>query len=447
MMGAKKRDVNANRELKNMVTGNEFVFDNIEQALDYVLDSEKKSLANDQYRQSPPMVFRPMSSMGMFPSIDGNKPVPLDSLDYPLTAWFNTISDDKFVMTRLFSGRYSLKPNLCNRHYLFRGESEFHSPCKPNLFRNPKQHRFTGELAKGQEMMLLMLSHPLVQLLDIGVELDGKLCQFEMNLLGLTQHYYNKSSLLDLTSDPQVAAFFATTTYDWTSDTYSPILDSHHKPGVLYYYTLDINQDFGVHSDGRKSPLSTIGLQVFPRSGSQKGFLYTHSQNENFNDVPRLNAVRFRHDAIVAKRIFNRFNSGDNLFPDDILMKHWKRTNRDSVILSNRTAMLNRHFNPEMSILQVETELKALGYEILDYKPTFTDTELDEYYAIVQTTDLWQEFCNQIHIPGDVNGKMMEDLLNLPDNPKYCWAFKRDENHVTDYRLGYLMSQFRQCLL
>lgn len=46
-----------------------------------------------------------------------------------------------------------------------------------------------------------------------------------MNLYGLTQHYYNKSCLLDLTSNPQVAAFFATSIYDAKTDSYIPIVD------------------------------------------------------------------------------------------------------------------------------------------------------------------------------------------------------------------------------
>lgn len=113
-----------------MVTGNEYIFDNIDQALEYVLEMEQKTLAADIYRSKPPIIIRP--DLGMHP-------IPVDSLDYPLGAWFNNEADDKFVMTRLMSGRYSLKPNLSNRKILFRGESEFHNPCKPNLFRNNKK--------------------------------------------------------------------------------------------------------------------------------------------------------------------------------------------------------------------------------------------------------------------------------------------------------------------
>ena len=90
-----------------MVTGNEYIFDNIDEAMSYVLDCEKMALRNDIYRQEAPKIWRS--------SPITNPPIPVDSLAYPLSAWFNDVADDKFVITRLKSGRYSLKPNLCHR--------------------------------------------------------------------------------------------------------------------------------------------------------------------------------------------------------------------------------------------------------------------------------------------------------------------------------------------
>lgn len=429
-----------------MVTGNEYIFEDIDQALAYVLDAERKALAADVYRKKAPDVIRPWPGMFNAPAPDRIPIIPVDSLDYPLTAWFNNETTDRFVMTRLKTGRYSLKPNLRNRKYLFRGESEFHNPCKPNLFRKQKQRRFTAELVRGQEMRLLMMTHPLVELLDTGVELCGVVYRFEMNLFGLTQHYYNKTSFLDLTSDPQVAAFFATAKYDWDTDSYSPIVDEMHKPGVLYYYSLDINEDFVEPIRTRKSPLSTIGLQVFPRSGMQKGFLYDLRNNENFNDVPRTYAVRFKHKADIAQRLCDSFDNGEKLFPDDLLMQHWRRCYKDSNVISNRTVLMNKHDNPRMTLQEVEEEICSLGFEIQDYQPAFTSEELNNYYEAVQHKGLWTEFCEQIHIPGDKQGRMMNELINLPNNPKYRWAFERDDSHVTDLNQGFVLREYRECL-
>lgn len=419
-----------------MVTGNEYIFDNIDDALNYVLDTEQRAMTQDAHRQAPPTMVRAYDM----------KMMPVDSLDYPLSAWFNNADADKFVMTRLLSGRYSLKPNLRHRKFLFRGESEFHNPCKPNMSRNPHQRRFTAEMIRGQEMRILMMSHPLVQLLDLGVELCDMVYRFEMNLFGLTQHYYNKTSFLDLTSDPQVAVFFATTKYDWKTDTYSPIEDEDSKPGVLYYYSLNIDEDFGVQNDGRRSPLSTIGLQVFPRSGRQRGFLYDLRPNDNFNDVARVNAVRFRHKADIARRIFTQYGGGKNLFPDDILMQYWSRENKDKNVISNRTVLMNSKDNSQMTLAEVEREVRSLGFDIRDYVPRFTREELDAYYAAVKEGGLWTDFCSKIHIPGDKKGEMMQALLSLPSDPRYRWAFERDDSHVTEFEKGYVMRVYRECL-
>lgn len=410
--------------------------------MEYVLACEKNDLSKDVQRLQPYTVISIPETL-LAPAsekyIREVRPMSVDSLEYPFSAWFNNAADDKFVMTRLCSGRYSLKPNLRNRRYLFRGQSEFHNPCKPTLSRNPKQHRYTAELIRGQEMYLLMMSHPLVQLLDLGVELDGQVCQFEMNLFGLTQHYNNKTSLLDLTSDPQVAAFFATTEYDPDSDKYNPIIDKAHEPGVLYCYSLDINSDF-------RGKISTIGLQVFPRSGRQKGFLYNVCPQENFNDAAQVHAFRFHHDGNIARRICEHFNNGEALFPDDILAQHWRRYCKGSKVISRRTVLMNKIFNSDMTLAQVEKEVSSLGFEIQDYRPAFTEDELDIYYDAVANNGFWIDFCNQIHIPGDGQGRMMNDLLNLPNNPLYRWAFEKGPKHVTDYDKGFVMSKLKECL-
>lgn len=77
--------------------------------------------------------------------------------------------------------------------------------------------------------------------------------------------------------------------------------------------------------------------------------------------------------------------------------------------------------------------------------PGFTESELDEYYAEVNNDSYWQNFCSQIHIPGDNDGRIMSELLGLPQNPNYRWAFERDKSHVTDYD-GYLLSIYKDCL-
>lgn len=225
----------------------ETIFDNFDVALEFVLEKEQEAMAANPMRQREPTVISP--------HIPSNPPLKI----HPDVAYWNNADEKDFILSRLQSGRYSLKPNLRNRKFLFRGQTEFFDVCTPNLFRKEKA-RYTADLIHGQEMMLLALSHPMVRLLDSGINLLGYDFTFEMNLYGLNQHYYNKTTLLDLSSDTDVAGFFATNGYDSTTDTYYPMTDES-KIGVLYYYDIDSNSSFAFGG------LSTIGLQVFPRSG------------------------------------------------------------------------------------------------------------------------------------------------------------------------------------
>lgn len=418
-----------------MVSGEEKVFDNVYEARDYILAQERYALSKDFNRQVAPCCYN---------SPFDRREIPFDSLDYPFSAYFNNAEDSKFIMSRLCSGRYSLKPNLRNRKFLFRGECEFHSPCSPNLFRNPSKKYFLDDLIRGDEMVMIILSHPLVQLLDLGVKLNGRVYRFDMNLYGLLQHYYNKSSLLDLTSDIDVAVFFATQKYDSFTDTYLPIVDENCTAGVLYYYDIDIDRDF--KRPDKEGYLSTIGLQVFPRSGCQKGFVYNLNQGYDFNCLPQLRAVRFKHNAKIANEISVKMHSGRKLFPIDILETHWRQHLRPNV-LSKDAIRINITRNRHETLSSLEAQLKN-RYQIdsEEYKPELTKDELREYYYELVYNSFWKNFCEQIFIPGDSEGAMMRDLLNLPYSSEYEWAFKENVSTKLDYREGYLLNEYKDIL-
>lgn len=413
-----------------MVDGTEKVFDNIYEAKDYILRLEQSELSAELRWKAIPSIYQSP-----------------ENLWHPTDVYLNEADEDKFIMKRLQSGRYSLSPNLKSRKFLFRGETEFHDPCKPSLFRDAKKTYFLDQLIYGHEMFRLILSHPLVQLLDMGVLLNKHLVRFEMNLYGLTQHYYNKTSLLDLTSDIDVALFFATHRYNWERDSYSPLIDESHEPGVLYYYDLNWKTDFLF-----TSRLSTIGLQVFPRSGRQKGFLYACGSDVNFNHLRQVHAVRFKHNAEIAQEISDKMREeGRQLFPHDILENHWSQRHplrMQEKRVSYDAVRINEIFNKEESFESLRMKLENdYGIEVADYKPVLTSDELHQYYEDVRSDNLWKKFCDQIYIRADKDGKMMADLRNVPNHPRYEWAFKEDAPSQLDYDQGYLLKYYKKVLM
>lgn len=85
-----------------MVTGNEYIFDNILQTRDYILDLERQTLANGVYKQRPPMLVHPLDFCRPIKEQD-IKPIPIDSLDNPCVAYFNHADDSKFIMNNVSS--------------------------------------------------------------------------------------------------------------------------------------------------------------------------------------------------------------------------------------------------------------------------------------------------------------------------------------------------------
>lgn len=388
------------------------IFNNIEEALAYA-SRLQKSLPEDKTRE-------------MLAPCDKN-----EFLLNPFSGFENKASDDKFIVCRLQSGRFSLKPNLHGHRFLYRGQTKFYKRCVPSMYRDPEQDYFIEEMVQGQEEQLLMLSHPLVRLLDHGIELCGKKFVFEMNLYGLTQHYYNKTCFLDLTSDPSVAAFFATNMYMGEAAPFKPVEDGI---GCIYLYQLREGIDF------KGTRLSTIGLQVFPRSAAQRGFLYSMGKGGNFNDLNNVLILKFKHYRHFSEKYNKRFQAGAVLFPDDILAHHWRVYNRNPKIISSKTVMLNVSFNKGETYESISLKLRDRGYHIEDYIPRFMEEELQEYYYGVP--HFWEDFCDKIYFPGDPDGILHQSLLNVKNDNRYQWAFREDLKPTAAINSGYLYNKY-----
>lgn len=344
----------------------------------------------------------------------------------PFAEYFNDYDDKKFIAVRLSSRdpqrpeKFAFKPNLKNRAFLFRGQSGFYDPSTPSLLRK-KKGRFVVENIFYEEFVLALKDHPLIRLFWDGIELCGHRYFFEVTYYGLAQHYGFKTRVMALTSDLDVAKFFAVTDYNEKTDTYSPVIDES-RYGVFYYWDnvrhpLAFQPIFGGN-------LSSIGLQVFPRSGRQKGFLFSMYREQNFNDIPFVRYKLFRHDAAISKQIYKMARRGKLYFPEDELSSLAQRI-RCSKILSGKAFSKNLESNPKDDKNANYNDCKASGIDIDFFKEhiTFNDIEKDMFRKKIKK-GFWMEFCNQIVFPNDKEGVIMNEFINLPNNPAYKKYFQ-----------------------
>lgn len=360
------------------------------------------------------------------------------SIDCPYISYRNEEDDDKFIVNRLQSGRFSLKPNLRKHRYLYRGQNRDFGAITSSFFR---QRTFEDKLLSNlryQEFVILLRSHPLFMMFERGVMLDhGELpFVFEMNYYGLAQHYGFNTGLVDFTSDIGVAAFFATTEYN--NGVYSPIEGSvEGRYGVLYTHKIVPTSTFWAFQ------FRSIGQQVYPRSGRQKGFVWQESRDENRVGISsHVEPHRFRHDAKCSREIFERYQRGQTLFPkDDIAGLAEEILHSDTI--SGVAFAENLRINPG------DDPRKNLGFTLdavnIDWNREiiFLPDMLDGFFRDVKN-GIWEEFCSPIVFVGSKGNKWKEELLRLPDNPYYRQCFDKECFEKMSYYMRKGIADYRE---
>ena len=158
------------------------------------------------------------------------------------------------------------------QHSYYRGESSYHEECYPSLYRKGMgDAEIFIERVKRCELELLMRDYPITGIVENGIQAQdpaGNWHQFffRIGYDGMAQHYGIKTEYLDLTLDVWTAAFFAATTYDYASDTYSPITDTDKHPYGAFYLCNEIPM---LPPFDKKQRVDVVGLQPLARPGNR----------------------------------------------------------------------------------------------------------------------------------------------------------------------------------
>jgi hypothetical protein len=284
-------------------------------------------------------------------------------------------NSEKFLPVEWTDGTIYLIPGNQSL-YLYRGQVHDYPTCLPEIYRdNPTDVDLFAARLKQIEFEIVLKEHPAVQdILNAG---------FHISFTGLAQHYELATNYLDLTSDPYVAAFFAVCKYCESEQRYLPIA-GQDKPGV-FMKTLSLV--YSNPSDIIK--FRPIGLQPFPRPGSQKAYAVSLDKGESFSSHKML----FWHSKKVSQHIYDLFEGGDKLCPPDPIKRKADEI-ADAVVFSQQTIdeISSRYSFPH----EPNFYLEQLNFEISNTcNFEFTLDELNQFKEDWEEIGK-QEFNNQI---------------------------------------------------
>ena len=309
--------------------------------------------------------------------------------------------------------------------FLFRGQCKEYTPCYPSLYRtNPK------ELTPAEVFlwrMRLVLFKDMIDSYPI-VDKFFKRHNFKVDYEGLAQHYGLLTSVLDLTSNIDIALFFATCWYDKPNDCYRPFDDGIEHEGIIYVFCPVLaNEPSPLRiGDFMKENITPIGLQPFLRPARQKGYaLHIPKGNSTKSWAYR---IKFTNED--SRHYYDMFSGGNDLWVYDILADKTKQIAEITEFSFKSFDRAYARYRPKgYSKSKLKKELKDLGVTLSKNTSQILFTN-DE---IRTTIDKWnavmgKKFCDMIgRRPWH---EIIDESAETPN--KYEYTAKVSESH--DYR-------------
>lgn len=230
---------------------------------------------------------------------------------------FNEISpvhEHAFEQVKFPDGKFYLLPIKRDYARLYRGEQKEYHSSKPTLFREGMSEL---DMIISQIMLFefehMLNQHPVVKILKDQYH-------FFIDTYGLAQHYGFKTDLMDFSSDPMVAGFFATCRLNSKTNLYEPYNENIKQKGVIYiiltsFFMVNINtSDFPIRWGDQLNP---IGLQPFKRPGLQKAFSLKLPENRDLKNYPGVFRYTFDYDSKDARYFYDYFDMGRKIWIND----------------------------------------------------------------------------------------------------------------------------------
>ena len=245
---------------------------------------------------------------------------------------------------------------------LFRGQNFYYEDCKPSIARYSDDFVLFKKLCQRVSFEIAIDDHPKVKFSHYN--LDNKFepgVPFIFDKEALSQHYGFPTDLIDFSSSPNVAAFFATNRSDSGQTNFIPI-DANKSKGYLYVFNNElfiIDETSGCFCP-QELPIRSVGWQVFYRPDIQRSFVLKIKPQENLNDFDYVNCIEFQQKGFISRKYSKDFQEGKLLLEEDIDLR-----NLISIVNSEQFEFTNREVNSAYNLAEPWLKNSSLTKEKL----------------------------------------------------------------------------------
>lgn len=194
------------------------------------------------------------------------------------------------------------------RSFMYRGQTVRYPTCEASLLRSVPHDewqikaRLSLERFRVAELELVLRDHPFTAV--------AAKRGYPVDYHGLAQHYGIPTSVLDLTSSVEVAAFFAVARWDIGSSSFRPM---ESGTGVMYRF------DWSAIGPGYSRFFEPVGFGPGLRPARQHAWTFRMGPGADFQQIPYVTAFEFTHSKEASGDLFARFDDGAWLYPPDCL--------------------------------------------------------------------------------------------------------------------------------
>lgn len=244
-------------------------------------------------------------------------------LDTSRSSFYKEVFEDNlvdgFVMS--YPNNYGTVIRQAQRSYYYRGENQIYKHSTPSLYRKLSEisdpelkqvEEFVSDLRIADFLELILQFNHTKQFMNFS-----RCILYEQ----LAQHYGFDTRWLDLTSDFEVALFFACCKIE--SNKWRPLKhkdfnkNKDTRYGVIFRRkTNDPIDVFNAFNEQKSTNIFPVGFQPFMRCHSQSSYV-AHKKNTSFDlkDVERFELLKFKHSEKLSNFIFTKLNFGKDIYP------------------------------------------------------------------------------------------------------------------------------------